>query len=78
VVGPRRRTLRMLDDLKVSEADTEGLYAPVGLDIGGETPEEIALSVVAEVQAVRAGRRGGSLRDRPVAIHDWSPVMELG
>jgi len=77
-VGPRRRTLRMLDDLKVSEADTEGLYAPVGLDIGGETPEEIALSVVAEVQAVRAGRRGRSLRDRPVAIHDWSPVMELG
>jgi len=72
VLGPRRRTLRMLDDLRLSETDTEGLYAPVGLDIGAETPEEIALAIVAEVQAVRAGRRARPLRERSGAIHDAS------
>jgi xanthine dehydrogenase accessory factor len=38
------------------------LYAPVGLDLGGEGPEAIALSILAEVQAVRHGRAGGHLR----------------
>jgi xanthine/CO dehydrogenase XdhC/CoxF family maturation factor len=70
VLGPRRRTLRMIADLGVGDADAARLYAPVGLDIGAETPDEIALAVVAEVQAVRAGRRGGPLRERPGAIHD--------
>lgn len=35
------------------------LYSPVGLDIGAETPEEIALAVLADIQAVLAGRQGG-------------------
>jgi xanthine/CO dehydrogenase XdhC/CoxF family maturation factor len=70
VLGPRRRTRRMIEDLGVSEADAARLYAPVGLDIGGETPDEIALSIVAEVQAVRAGRPGAPLRERPGAIHE--------
>jgi xanthine dehydrogenase accessory factor len=37
-----------------------------------ETPEEIALAIVAEVQAVRAGRRAAPLRERPGALHDGS------
>jgi xanthine dehydrogenase accessory factor len=37
---------------------------PVGLDIGGTTPEEIALSVLAEAVAVHHGRSGGPMRDR--------------
>jgi xanthine dehydrogenase accessory factor len=69
VLGPCRRTRRMIEDLGVGETDTERLYAPAGLDIGGETPDEIALAIVAEVQAVRAGRRGAPLRERPGAIH---------
>jgi xanthine/CO dehydrogenase XdhC/CoxF family maturation factor len=36
------------------------LYGPVGLDIGASTPETIALAIVSEVQAVLAGRQGGS------------------
>jgi xanthine/CO dehydrogenase XdhC/CoxF family maturation factor len=76
VLGSRRRTRRMLDELRASEVDADGLYAPVGLDIGGETPEEIALAIVAEVQAVSAGRRGAPLRERPGAIHDGFLVLE--
>jgi xanthine dehydrogenase accessory factor len=39
------------------------VYAPIGLDLGGKTPEEIALAVLAEIVAVRNGRSGGHLRD---------------
>jgi xanthine dehydrogenase accessory factor len=74
VLGPRRRALRMIEDLRVSQIDTGRLYAPAGLDIGGETAEEIALAIVAEVQAVMAGRTGGSLRERRGAIHE-EPLM---
>ena len=70
VLGPRRRTERMVAELGVSDADAARLYAPVGLDIGAETPDEIALAIVAEVQAVKAGRAGGPLRQRPGGIHD--------
>jgi xanthine/CO dehydrogenase XdhC/CoxF family maturation factor len=73
VLGPRRRTLQMIEDLGVSERDGPRLYAPVGLDIGADTPDEIALAIVAEVQAVRSGRRGGPLRERTSAIHDEAP-----
>jgi xanthine dehydrogenase accessory factor len=76
VLGPRRRTQRMLDDLKMSDADAAGLYAPVGLDIGAETPQEIALAIAAEVQAVSVDRPGAPLRERPGAIHDESLALE--
>jgi xanthine/CO dehydrogenase XdhC/CoxF family maturation factor len=62
----------MIEDLGVSEAEAARLYAPVGLDIGAETPDEIALAIVAEVQAVKSRRGGAPLRDRPCAIHDES------
>jgi CTP:molybdopterin cytidylyltransferase MocA len=71
VLGPRRRTLRMIEDLGSAE-ETSRLYAPVGLDIGAETPDEIALAIVAEVLAVKSRRRGAPLRERPGGIHDES------
>lgn len=49
------------------------LHAPVGLDIGAETPEEIALAVVAEIQATLRNRAGGKLRDREGPIHGRPP-----
>ena len=69
VLGPRERTERMLEGLDLDHAATARLYAPVGLDVGAETPEEIALAIIAEVQAVKAGRRGASLRERAGRIH---------
>ena len=75
VLGPRRRTARMVDELGVSEADAARLHAPVGLDIGAETPEEIALAIAAEVQAVTAGCPGTPLCGRQGAVHRESPTI---
>ena len=47
----------------------DNLFAPAGLDTGSEAPEEIALSIVAEVAAVLSGRVGGFLRERDANIH---------
>ena len=48
----------------------ERLYAPVGLDIGADHPQEIALAIASEIQAVIAGRSGGFLRERERPIHE--------
>lgn len=45
----------------IAEEKLKAVYAPIGLDIGGETPEEIAVAIMAEVQAVKYGRSGGFL-----------------
>ncbi len=74
VLGPRSRMDRMLAELAtrgiVADAMGERLYGPVGLDLGGDGPEAIALAIVAEVAAVTGGRTGGSLRDRQAPLHD--------
>jgi xanthine dehydrogenase accessory factor len=68
VLGPRKRTARMLDELAmVSDAR---VHAPVGLELGAECAEEIALAIVAEVQASLARAPAHSLRSRIGAIHD--------
>lgn len=74
VLGSRSRTQQLLQDLSERDIEPkhqnlERLYAPVGMDIGAETPEEIALSIIAEIRAVLAGRRGGMLREREGSIH---------
>ncbi|NIM01771.1 MAG: XdhC/CoxI family protein [Acidobacteria bacterium] len=76
VLGPRRRLERLMealteDGLRPSTAARERLHGPVGLDIGSETPQEIALSAVAEIQAVINERDGGRLRKVTRPLHDW-------
>jgi len=56
-----------LDQAGLDEAAISRLHAPVGLDLGAATPEEIALAILAEVVAVRRGRRGVPLSERPAA-----------
>lgn len=79
-LGPKKRTERLLLDLAAEDtwfvrANLRRLHAPVGLDIGAETAEEIALSIVSEIQAVLSERAGAQLRDREGSIHDWSTSL---
>ena len=69
VLGPRRRLDRLVAELGPRAPAAGALYGPAGLDIGADTPAEIALSIVAEIRTVLAGRNGASLRDRPDPIH---------
>jgi xanthine/CO dehydrogenase XdhC/CoxF family maturation factor len=74
LLGPRKRHSELLARLGEyrpldSKTGIRNLYAPAGLDIGSEAPEEIALSIVSEVGAVLSGRRGGFLRERKSDIH---------
>ena len=66
VLGPRRRTMELLDGAPgtVPGELPPNVYAPIGLDIGAETPEEIALAIVSECAAALAGRTPKSLRER--------------
>ena len=63
-----RRRERLLAE-GLSETEIERLSGPTGLDLGAETPAETAVSILAEVLAVRAGRSGGRLRDASGHIH---------
>ncbi len=69
VLGPRRRTLELFSGRDDATELPPNVHAPVGLDLGAETPEEIALAIVAEISAVRRGRGAGMLRDHPGPIH---------
>jgi xanthine dehydrogenase accessory factor len=66
LIGSKRRTNIVLQRLRESGAQEERLmkvHAPVGLDIGAVTPEEVALAIMAEIVAVRRGGKGGSLSE---------------
>jgi xanthine dehydrogenase accessory factor len=74
LLGPRKKYERLLTDLEKEFPDAaqrlQGrLYSPIGLNLGAETPEEIALSITAEIQAVLTKRPAGFLRDSPHPIH---------
>jgi xanthine dehydrogenase accessory factor len=72
--GNRTRCARILqelqdEDLVLTEAQRQIMHFPAGLDLGAESPEAIALSMLAEIQATFAQHAGGSLRDRTGPIH---------
>jgi xanthine dehydrogenase accessory factor len=74
LLGPRTRHAELLGRLSEYrpldfDAGVENLFAPAGLDIGSEAPEEIALAIVSEVAAVLSNRCGGFLRERGRNIH---------
>ena len=70
LMGPRARREQLLVDLlDTGTAAGPNLFAPAGLDLGGDSPESIALAIVSEIQAVFTGGSRQSLRDRKTPIH---------
>ena len=64
----QRRTEKLLE-AGLAPGELDRISGPCGLDLGASTPAETALSIVAEILAVRAGRAGGRLRDAAGRIH---------
>ena len=75
MLGPAARTQRLLMELEeegtpITEERRSRIHGPAGLDLGAEGPEEIAQAIIGEIVAVRRGRDGGFLKERPTPIHD--------
>ncbi|MEM6734894.1 MAG: XdhC/CoxI family protein [Bacteroidota bacterium] len=74
ILGPRKKYDRMLQEMnkepiELSEEKLAKVYAPVGLELGAETPAEIALAILAEIQAVIRGTQGSFLKKKEGPIH---------
>lgn len=74
VLGPRSRFEKLAEGLRregfeLTDDHRARIYSPVGLDVGADSPEEVALSILAEILAVRNHHVGGFLRQRTGRIH---------
>ena len=79
-LGPKKKLHKMFNDLRekgiaISKEMMQSIYGPVGLDIGAETSEEIALSVLSEIKAVFSQREGSSLKERTTEIHNRNSIL---
>jgi xanthine/CO dehydrogenase XdhC/CoxF family maturation factor len=76
VMGPRSRTQKILTDIGADPSvifNQPNFYSPVGLNMAAETPAEIALSIIAEIQTVSRKTHPQHLRDKDGAIHErWA------
>ena len=74
ILGPQARTERMFAEIAAQNTSSipsrDSVFGPIGLDVGGDGPDAIALSVIAEVSAVTSKRGGGHLRDRNAPLHE--------
>jgi xanthine dehydrogenase accessory factor len=75
LMGPRGRARKMIEELRqegfsaMAEQRVSEIHNPVGLDIGAETPAQIALAILAEIQAVTTSHAAGLLREKKTSIH---------
>ncbi len=72
MLGPKKRKEKMKIELGIKDdlTSVSHFYSPIGLDIGAESPEEIALAIAAEIVACLRKRSGGFLKDRSGTIHE--------
>lgn len=75
MLGPKKRAERLFAEIGVAMSSVN-VHAPAGLDIGAESAEGIALSIISEIQTELAGRPGMKLRHRRAPIHE--PALEAG
>jgi xanthine dehydrogenase accessory factor len=80
MLGPKKKLERMFGELEdaglsISDEKRAKVHGPVGLDIGAETAEEIALSIVAEIKAVLSGRSAKFLKDKIAPIHVRESIL---
>lgn len=72
ILGPKRKTEKLIQRLEAKGVKVlpDNIYAPIGIEIGAETSEEIALSILAEIKAVLNRKQPIFLRDKDGPIHD--------
>jgi xanthine dehydrogenase accessory factor len=78
ILGPRKRFDKMQQEfkkleIKLSDFDFQRIHSPIGLDIGAEAPDEIALSIISEIQSKFTNRAGGFLKNLDGPIHQRDP-----
>jgi len=76
MIGSRRKVIRIYQRIRHRRPDAplDGVHAPVGLDLGALTPDEIAVSIVAELVAVRRGGSGAAMRLDPSLVPEEPAV----
>jgi xanthine dehydrogenase accessory factor len=75
MIGSRSKVGKLFETLMergVTAEQLASVYSPIGLDIGGETPEEVAISIMAEILKVKYGASGRHMREK----RDWQPPMQ--
>jgi xanthine dehydrogenase accessory factor len=78
-LGPKKKLQKMFDELneqglEINDEMLQKIHGPVGLNIGAETAEEIALSIIAEIKAIFSNRNGASLKETKMEIHERSTI----
>lgn len=72
ILGPKKKTLKLLERLQQEgiQVDDRNIFGPVGLDIGAEGSEEIAISILTEIKMVLAKKPGSHLKSKEGPIHE--------